>query len=148
MLGDMYSEATCCTCRVCIYWCVDCTVTVKVWLRYWLLRRMDTVMRYGCYLMLAEMLVRWTLMVMMLWDMHRNQAVNDAVCLLTTTLVCLSIDSAPSLRVYRLFFVVDSVCLFVTNIGSSFFVSQWNRAIFGHQFSMKKIQNCFLRFLI
>jgi len=29
-------------------------------------------------------------------------------------------------------FVCPSLCLFVTNIASSFFVSRWNRAIFAH----------------
>jgi len=52
------------------------------------------------------------------------------------------IDSAPSLGVYY-FFVVDSVCLYVCMYVCHapshrffFFVSRWNRAIFGSRFSM------------
>jgi len=55
-----------------------------------------------------------------------------------TNVVVLVVDAAPSLGVYY-FFVVDSVCLWICHTPSNcffFFVSLWNRAILGRQFSM------------
>ena len=52
--------------------------------------------------------------------------------------------SAPSLGVHYFLSLTQWLCLSVTNIVSSFFVSHGIEPYFGHQFSMTKtIQNCF-----
>jgi len=61
----------------------------------------------------------------------------------------MSVDSAPSLGVYYFLSLTLSVCPSVTlllQIDSSFFVSQWNRAIFGHHVSIwwHSIKRCSL----
>jgi len=70
---------------------------------------------------------------------------------LTAAKLCAVMISAPSLGVY---FVVDSVCLSVTETNFKlillFFVSRWNRAIFWPSVSSPcaLLQNVVLRFLI
>ena len=72
------------------------------------------------------------------------------------------IDSTPSLGVYYFLLLTLSVCIFVrlsvclclsvclsqTSNWIFFFVSRWNRAIFGRQFSMIPLQTLFLDFFI